>query len=47
MLQEQVIFFHIYLFWVVGCWRGYPFGAMCRLAYGPVDATATQGLLLQ
>jgi len=26
---------------VVGCWHGYLSGAMCRLAYGPVDATAT------
>jgi len=27
--------------WVMGCWRGYPSGARCRLAYGPADATAT------
>jgi len=27
--------------WVVGCWRGHLSGAMCRLAYGPVDATAS------
>jgi len=33
--------------WVVGCWRGYLFGARCRLAYCPADATATQCLLLQ
>ena len=33
--------------WVVGCWRGYLSGAMCRLAYGPADATATHCLLLQ
>ena len=26
---------------VVWCWRGYLSGAMCRLAYGPADATAT------
>ena len=32
---------------VVGCWRGYLFGARCRLAYGPADATATHCLLLQ
>jgi len=32
---------------VVGCWRGYLYGAMCRLAYGPVDAIATHCLLLQ
>ena len=30
-----------------GCWRGYLSGAMCRLAYGPADATATHCLLLQ
>ena len=30
--------------WVVGCWRGYLSGAICRLAYGPVDATATHSL---
>jgi len=29
---------------VVGCWRGYLSGAMCRLAYGPADATATHCL---
>jgi len=29
---------------VVGCWRGYLFGARCRLAYGPADATATHCL---
>jgi len=33
--------------WVVGCWRGYLFGARCRLAYCPADVTATQCLLLQ
>ena len=33
--------------WVVGCWHGHLSGAMCRLAYGPVDATATHCLLLQ
>ena len=33
--------------WVVGCWYGYLSGARCRLAYGPVDATATHCLLLQ
>ena len=33
--------------WVVRCWRGYLFGARCRLAYGPADATATHCLLLQ
>jgi len=33
--------------WVVGCWRGYLSGARCRLAYGPVDVTATHCLLLQ
>jgi len=32
---------------VVGCRRGYLPGARCRLAYGPVDATATHCLLLQ
>jgi len=32
---------------VVGCRRGYLFGARCRLAVGPVDATATHCLLLQ
>jgi len=31
----------------VGYWRGYLPGARCRLAYGPVDATATHCLLLQ
>ena len=33
--------------WVVECWRGYLSGAQCRLAYGPVDATATDCLLFQ
>jgi len=33
--------------WVVGCWHGYMSGAICRLAYGPADATATHCLLLQ
>ena len=33
--------------WVVGCWRGYLSGAMCRFAYGPADAIATHCLLLQ
>jgi len=32
---------------VVGYWHGYLSGAGCRLAYGPVDATATHCLLLQ
>ena len=32
---------------VVGCWCGCLFGARCRLAYGPADATATHCLLLQ
>jgi len=32
---------------VVGCWRGYLSGAQCRLAYSPVDSTATDRLLLQ
>jgi len=32
---------------VVGYWSGYLSGARCRLAYGPDDATATHGLLLQ
>ena len=26
---------------VVGCWHGYLWGARCRLAYGPANATAT------
>ena len=26
----------------MGCWHGYLSGAMCRFAYGPADATATQ-----
>ena len=26
--------------WVVGCWCGYLSAAICRLAYGPADATA-------
>jgi len=30
--------------WVVGCRRGYLSAARCRLAYGPVDATATHCL---
>ena len=33
--------------WVLGCWCGYLPGAMCRLAYGPADDTATHCLLLQ
>ena len=33
--------------WVVGCWHGYLSIARCRLAYVPVDATATHCLLLQ
>ena len=33
--------------WVVGCWHGCLSGARCRLTYGPADATATHGLLLQ
>ena len=32
---------------VVGRWRGCLSGAMCRLAYGPDDATATHSVLLQ
>jgi len=32
---------------VAGYWRGYLSAARCRLAYGPVDATATHCLLLQ
>ena len=32
---------------VVGCWCGCLSGAMCRLAYGLADATATHCLLLQ
>ena len=32
---------------VAECWHGYLSGAMCRLAYGPADATATHCLLLQ
>ena len=32
---------------VVRCWRGYLYGARCRLACGPADATATHCLLLQ
>jgi len=27
--------------WGVGCWHDYLSGARCRVAYGPVDATAT------
>jgi len=30
-----------------GCWSGYLSGAICRLAYGPADATATHCLFLQ
>ena len=30
----------------VGCGRGYLSAARCRLAYGPVDSTATHSLLL-
>jgi len=33
--------------WVVGWWHGYLFGARCRFACGPADATATHYLLLQ
>jgi len=33
--------------WVVCCWHGYLYGARCRLAYGPAEATATHCLLLQ
>jgi len=33
--------------WAVGCWSGYLSGVRCRLAYVPVDATATHCLLLQ
>jgi len=29
---------------VVGCWHRYLSEAMCRLAYGPADATATHSL---
>jgi len=32
---------------VVGFWCGYLFGASCRFAYGPANATATNYLLLQ
>jgi len=32
---------------MVGCGSGYLSGAMCRFAYGRVDATATHCLLLQ
>jgi len=32
---------------VVGYWHGYLAGAICRLAYGPADATATGFLLKQ
>jgi len=28
--------------WVVGCWRGYLSGAMCRFAYGPADARKSE-----
>ena len=28
---------------VVGCWHGCLSGSRCRLAYGPADATATDG----
>jgi len=35
----QGIYCYCYL---AGCWCGYLFGARCRLAYGPADATATQ-----
>jgi len=30
-----------------GVWRGYLFGARCKHAYGPADATATHYLMLQ
>ena len=30
---------------MVGCWRGYLSGAMCRFVYGPGDATAIHCLL--
>ena len=30
--------------WVLGYWHGYLSGARCRLAYGPADATATEGI---
>ena len=33
--------------WVVRCYHGYLFGARCRFAYRPADATATHYLLLQ
>ena len=33
--------------WMVECWCGYLSGSRCRLAYGPVDATATHCLWLQ
>jgi len=33
--------------WVVGCWHGFLYGARCRFAYGPADATVTHYLLLQ
>jgi len=32
---------------VVGCWRAYMSGVMCRFAYGPAAAIATHYLLLQ
>ena len=32
--------------WMVECWCGYLSGSRCRLAYGPVDATATHCLWL-
>ena len=32
---------------LVGFWHGSLFGARCRLAYGPADATATRCILLQ
>jgi len=32
--------------WVVGCWRGYLYGARCKwFAYGPADATNTPSSL--
>ena len=31
----------------IGCWHGYLSAVRCRLAYGPVDSTATHCLLLQ
>jgi len=32
---------------VVGCWRGYLYGATCKFVYGQAHSTATHCLLLQ